>query len=216
MLRKGSVPGISAKFDKIVHIGHSFGSELSYGLTRDYPSASDGIILTGFSQNATFLPYFELGGNFISATESPLASQYVAGYFPAGDVSGVQTNFFAPGDFDPNVLQIAFQTGQPVAMGELLTTGGEAMGINKFAGPVYIITGERDLPFCGGDCTITGNPALSSIPQSSKQYFPDASAFEVFIVPGSGHGLNLEYSHDITYQNIEMFLAKNGRGTGVR
>ncbi|KAL8708782.1 MAG: hypothetical protein Q9225_007550, partial [Loekoesia sp. 1 TL-2023] len=56
MLRNGTLPTVPQAFDKVVHVGHSFGSALSYLLTVMYPAASDGLILTGFSQNGSYLP----------------------------------------------------------------------------------------------------------------------------------------------------------------
>ncbi|KAL8763629.1 MAG: hypothetical protein Q9184_000629 [Pyrenodesmia sp. 2 TL-2023] len=56
MLRNGTLPNVQQAFTKIVHVGHSFGSALSYFLAVNYPTASDGLILTGFSQNGSFLP----------------------------------------------------------------------------------------------------------------------------------------------------------------
>lgn len=56
MLRNGTFPSTSKKFQKVVHIGHSFGSAQSYLLSALHPEASDGIVLTGFSMNATWLP----------------------------------------------------------------------------------------------------------------------------------------------------------------
>ncbi|KAI4093540.1 MAG: hypothetical protein LQ344_002766 [Seirophora lacunosa] len=56
MLRNGTLPSVPHAFTKIVHVGHSFGSALSYLLAIMHPAASDGLILTGFSQNGTFLP----------------------------------------------------------------------------------------------------------------------------------------------------------------
>ena len=141
MIRNGNFPNVDAKFSKVVHVGHSFGSVLSYTLTRDYPAVSDGLVLTGFSANSTFVPYFALGGNFILANTVPALSAYPDGYLAAGDASGVQTNFFAPNDFDPAILNVAFETGQPVTVGELLTIG--AAGVNNFTGPVIVITGGK-------------------------------------------------------------------------
>jgi len=206
------VPGVSAKFNKVMHVGHSFGSELSYGLARDMPSLSSGLVLTGFSTNCTFLPNFEAGGNFVSVTTVPaLGSKYVARYLASSDQSAVQTDFFAPGMFDPAILTLAYQTSQPVSLAELLTTGGEAGGIaTHLTGPVLVITGGRDLPYCGGNCLATGNPSLPSIPAAVQQSFPNTSKFGAFVVPGAGHGLNLEYSKDTTYQHISQFLVGNG------
>ncbi|KAK3064732.1 hypothetical protein LTS18_004469 [Coniosporium uncinatum] len=209
-LRAGSIGGVP-QFSKVVHVGHSFGSEHTYAMTAMYPGSSDGIALTGFSQNGTFIPYFALGGNFIQANKVSSLSNYVNGYLAAGDPSAVQTNFFAPGAFDPAILTVATQTGQPVTIGELLTIGGETGTPNHFAGPVLIITGNRDLPYCGGNCA-AGPTGYPNIPSTSKNNFLNASAFEVVIVPGAGHGLNLEYSHPFTYGTINNFFVQQGNG----
>ncbi|KAI4204176.1 MAG: hypothetical protein LQ350_001367 [Teloschistes chrysophthalmus] len=55
MLRNGTLPNVPHAFSKIVHVGHSFGSALSYLLAVMHPTASDGLILTGFSQNGSYL-----------------------------------------------------------------------------------------------------------------------------------------------------------------
>lgn len=48
-VRCGDIEGVP-EFEKIVHVGHSFGSIQTYALTAKYPNISDGIALTGFSQ----------------------------------------------------------------------------------------------------------------------------------------------------------------------
>lgn len=112
MLRQGTISASEKAFKKVVHVGHSFGSEHTYALTAMYPNISDGIALTGFSQNGSFIPYFAFGGNFIQANKVAALAAYPNGYLAAGDVSAVQTNFFSPGMFDPNVLNIAYTTGE--------------------------------------------------------------------------------------------------------
>lgn len=140
-LRSGSINGISCTFENLVHVGHSFGSEITYALTTMYPSISDGIILTGFSNNGTFAAFFELGSNLIVANTISALAQYPTGYLAPNSVVGVQIDFFAPGDFDPNVLQVAYMTGQPVTPGELLTLAGTSGAPNSFSKPVLVITG---------------------------------------------------------------------------
>jgi pimeloyl-ACP methyl ester carboxylesterase len=210
MARAGSLPGITDTYSKYVHVGHSFGSEQSFALSRNDPSPTDGVVLTGYSRNGTFIPYFALGGNFVLAPT--ITDQYTNGYLAASDASAVQTNFFAPGMFDPNILTFATTTGQPVTLGELLTIGQTSYGTNAFSGPVLVITGNRDVPYCGGNCLATGDPSLSSIPAGVKQFIPNAQPFETFIVEGAGHGLNMEYSHDTTFQHIQQFLVTSGLG----
>lgn len=141
-VRENKIPDLADKhFDKIVHVGHSFGSILSYSLTAVDPSASDGIVLTGFSQNASFIAYFLLGGGFVKANSLPPLTAFPNGYLAPATESAVQTNFFAPGMFDPAILQQGFQNGQPVTVGELLTLGANSGSPNSFAGPALIITG---------------------------------------------------------------------------
>jgi pimeloyl-ACP methyl ester carboxylesterase len=213
-VRAGEVCNVPA-FQRILHAGHSFGSVQTYALTAMYPNVSDGIILQGFSQNGTFLPFFQLGGNFVQANLNEALAKYPDGYLAAGNPSAVQTNFFAPGVFDPELLPVAFMTGQPVTVGELLTIGGATAGVNNFAGPVLVITGERDVPFCGGDC-FKAPTGFASIPETSKANFPSASVFNVSIVATAGHGLNLEYTAPQTYATMLDFFARNGLAPSAR
>lgn len=211
MLRNGTIPGVNHAFNKVVHVGHSFGSEHTYALTAMYPNISDGIALTGFSQNGTFVPYFALGSDFVQANSNPALASYVDGYLAPAVPTGVQIDFFSPGMFDPRILAYAYATGQPVTVGELLTIGGETGSINHFAGPVLVITGGRDIPYCGGNCLAapTGYP---SIPAAAVTTLPNAKNFEAVIVPNAGHGLNLEYSHPFTYATINNYFLANGLG----
>lgn len=166
MIRGGKIQSVP-KFQKVIHIGHSFGSVQTYALTAQYPDISDGIGLTGFSQNGTFLPFFELGGDFVQANKNQRLASYPDGYLGAATPSAVQTNFLAPGEFDPAILPFGFSGAQPVTVGELLTIGGAAGSPNALKAPVLIITGQRDVPFCGGDC-LKAPTGYTSIPETSK------------------------------------------------
>ncbi|KAK2602131.1 hypothetical protein N8I77_008689 [Diaporthe amygdali] len=207
-LREGSIDGISCGFDKVVHVGHSFGSIQSYSLAVLHPGASDGLILTGFSQASQFVPYFALGANFVAANGLPPFLTYPDGYLASSDPSGVQTDFFSPGAFDPALLDLATASGKPVTVGELLTISAATAMKNPLKGPVLIITGGRDIPFCGGDCLLTGS-SLPNFLEMSKPMFPSASKFEAIVVGEAGHGLNLEYSHPFTYGKILDFVTQN-------
>lgn len=204
-------------------MGHSYGSILSYALVQDHPTGlSDGIVLTGFGQNSgNDSTYFTYGGNFVLARNASMSlSSYPAGYMASGDRTGVQTNFFAPDNFDPAVLQATYVTTQPVTVGELMTLGSGAVGNNTFGGPVLVITGGKMQlfsPIYSRSIPYEKNPSLSqvlttydrvpdrdipfcggncnstkpAIPYQSKQYFTNANSFDAVVVPNSGHGLNL-------------------------
>lgn len=139
-LRSGNLEGCG-QYQKIVHVGHSFGSSQTYALTAADPSISDGIILTGFSQNGSFASQFILGSNLIIANTISALSAFPTGYLAPNSVVGAQIDFFAPDSFDPNVLQTAYATGQPVTPGEILTLVGASAKPNGFSKPVLVITG---------------------------------------------------------------------------
>ncbi|KAF3062060.1 hypothetical protein GL218_04232 [Daldinia childiae] len=202
-LRRGSIRGVRARYERIVHVGHSYGSAQTYGLVAAHPDdgTSDAIALTGFSQGlSAYVANFLFGGNFVLA-----GAGYGPGYITCGDVSAVQSNFFGPDNFDPEILEAAYEANAPIAVGELLTIGGLTTMNNSFAGPVFVITGERDDAFCGGNCYVTE----PSIPEQTGKSFTNTSHFEAFVVPGAGHGLNLEYTAQATYAKILDFFDKS-------
>ncbi|KAK7221231.1 hypothetical protein V2G26_009234 [Clonostachys chloroleuca] len=196
-------------YKRVVHLGHSFGSAMTYGLVNQYPDISNGIVLTGFSQIPAYMGLFALGGNFVPVSSVPsLASQYAVGYVAAGSKSAVHTNFFGPDDFDPAVLDWLYEHGQANTPGEILTVGATGGVANIFHGPSLVITGERDVPFCGGNCYATSaiqNKAPNLI-AASEEFFPNASPFNATVIPKAGHGLNLGYSADLAFDTILEFL----------
>ena len=68
MLRTSALHDIPYSFSKIIHVGHSFGSSLIYNLASQYPTASDALILTGFSLSGSYV------GTVIAGFDSQIAS----------------------------------------------------------------------------------------------------------------------------------------------
>lgn len=142
MLREGKFPKVPHAFSKIIHVGHSFGSGQSYALTAMYPTISDGIVLTGFSTNGSFVPLFDLAANWEQAAlNAPKTlGDYPRGYLVASDEEAIEILFLLPGHFDAPLLPLAQATKQPVTTGELLTVGS-LPAVNPFKGPVLVFTG---------------------------------------------------------------------------
>ncbi|PMD34672.1 hypothetical protein L207DRAFT_588186 [Hyaloscypha variabilis F] len=246
MLRNGTFPGVNQTFNKVVHVGHSFGSAQTYALASMYPNLTDGIVLTGFSMNGSFVSSFAAGGNFqqanrnqplrfgnitgigaqnvlsmyaeplvsyispIDLTSLPAPQALPNGYLVTSDIEGNKLQFFKPHYYDPAILELAERTKQPVTEGELLTLASLPM-MNSFAGPVLLIAGDVDLPYCGGNCLATGGVA-ASIPATVRMNFPSVadSNFSAVIQPNTGHGLNLHYNATGGYDVINTFLNSKG------
>jgi hypothetical protein len=145
LVRNGGLPvaGVAHKYSKIVHVSHSFGSGLTFGLTAQGGNISDGIALTGFSKNTSFSPNFLQSSGFVAAKTLPAFSDYPDGYVVQGTPTGLQQAFFGPGQFDPDMSERAVQLSKPVTVGELLTKGGPAAGNSLFTNPVLVITGSK-------------------------------------------------------------------------
>lgn len=210
---------------------------MTYNFINANPDFSDAAILTGFSQNAHFLVDYALGGDFKPIKQIPsLAAKYPAGYLGTASSIGVHTQFFAPGDFNPKMLDYVYTHAQATTPGEVLTVGSGISATNTYRGKLLIITGgkcfyllgflafwdvssnnnftnivflEADVPFCGGNCfdTTTIQGAFPNLIAASQPFFPNASKFETTIVPGASHVLNLGYSHTPTYTSIFKFLS---------
>lgn len=276
-LRNNGIPQIGKSYDTVIHVGHSFGSVQSYWLSALYPNNTDGVILTGFSVAAQFLPYivagwnlhsarlnqplrlgnssnsglrklasrYKLDTNLVSGLQTYLKSagidltsqevwneiattevldlitgynetvyqyNYPPGYLASSDLTALQYAFLFPGNYDIGIALAGEQTKQPVTTGELLTIGSSPSS-SPFTGPVLVITGEHDVPFCGGNCygKLPGSTD-PNIPAGVKAAFPSASAFEAYIQPGTGHGLNFQYNATAGYKVIQDFLGRNGLG----
>lgn len=274
MLRNGTFPQVNHTFDKVVHVGHSFGSAQTYLLSAMYPNATDGVALTGFSMNATWLAqtlagwnlhianlnqplrfgnqtiqtnnrigayignslvniaqtvlrfigidltsfqiweelaYTEIGDiiNGWNATVAPIAQNLPNGYLTWSDFTSNIYAFLYPDHFDTGLGIFAEQTKQPVTLGEIFTLANGAPKTSPFTGPVLVITGENDNIYCGGNCTATGGTA-ASIPADVKANYPNASAFEAYIQPNTGHGINLHYNSTAAFTVIQDWFTNHG------
>lgn len=210
LLRQGKISNTSKPFAKVVHIGHSFGSALTYAFTQQHPTASNGIALTGFSTNGSFASLLAYGSNFIQANTLPHLKHYPNGYIAVSDASALHIGFLAPNQFDPAILTYAIQNlNTPITIGEMLTFGSAVSQANSFAGPTLVITGERDLPFCGGNCFVSPSAEFATIPDAVKAALPQSRNFTAVVVPDAGHGLNLEFGHGFTYRTVNEYLLEN-------
>ncbi|KAL1593615.1 hypothetical protein SLS59_009129 [Nothophoma quercina] len=274
-LRAGSISEISCSYNKVVHVGHSFGSVQSFWLSALYPNNTDGVVLTGYSTAGEFLPYiiagwnlhsarlnqpFRFGNasasgiqalaqqygvqgdivpgltailnkigvdvdtdevwNYVASTEvndlingynhTVFQYNYPSGYFSHSALTALQYAFLFPDMFDVGFAVEGEKTKQPVTAGEIMTIGN-APKMSPFTGPAFVITGQHDVPFCGGNCYgMAQNITAANIPAGVKTAFPAASAFEAYIQPNTGHGLNFHYNATAGYQVIQDFLGRNG------
>lgn len=161
------------------------------------------------SMNKDVLRKFHLSDLFqqpIPTTSKPL--NYPSGYVINRDVNALIYLFLFPKFFDLGIAYYGESGKQPVTPGELLTLGSLTM-TNNYKGPVLVFTGDHDLPYCGGDCVATGTSS-PSIPAAVSKNFPNASSFEAYIQPNTGHGLTFHYNATAGYKVMNDWIKSHG------
>ena len=197
-------------FDKIIHVGHSFGSILTLALLTTYGGLSDGAVSTGYILNDHFQDMRRTGWGFEYAAQNDatLFGDRSSGYIVSGTQSAIQTGFFSTrandatgvGGFEPALLDYGFSIRQPVATTEFLSpyqlNGGQLNGgvAQDFRGPVQFVVGEFDFLDCGGDCKGTFDPAMI------ESLYPKATDVDIYIQEGTGHGLTMHRKADLGYK----------------
>lgn len=207
MLRSGHFGG--AKFMHVVGTGHSFGSIITQAVTAQYATALDAAVLTGFSTNATALPTFISALNLAIATQNQpyRFGDLSNGYLVAATDISTQIGFFRAPGFDPAILALADATKGTVTIGELLTQMAATAVAANFTGPVAVVNGAEDLPFCFGNCSYPADKAA----MIKRMLYPAASNLSTtYLVPVMGHGVNLHYSATEAFEFIQDFVNSVG------
>lgn len=194
------------KFPKIVGVGHSYGSIQVQAVTHYAPALLDGAVLTGYSNSSASIAQFVLGANFRPAAEvfPGRMGNKPRVWLATGSDAADMTLFFWPPNFAPGAFHVARGSADAVTLGSLVSMAAVAGPAPNFTGPVYVLSGERDLPFCGNDCTTGGK--LEGV----KALYPMAKNFSTTIVPETGHGLVPHYTGPQSQRDTLQFIMDNG------
>ncbi|WVQ64968.1 uncharacterized protein L199_003138 [Kwoniella botswanensis] len=213
-LREGSLGDIGS-FDRIVGIGHSYGSALLTGVSALSPSTFDAIVLTGFSNNVTEGP---LGlFSFQSTIVSVAYPERFAGYPNDYVITPSQTNDQIEFSHYPNYTQEAldsftdtkgeFTLGQQYSVGFPFTLNRE-----NYTHPVLVVTGENDGVFCSANCYITSLDPPATQLDTTKVLFPSVNNFQTVVINDTAHGINFHRTAKEAYERIFEFVDDLGLG----
>lgn len=207
----------SIAFDKITTVGHSVGSIISYSLISSYANLSDAAILTGFVPSKKFSTIGVTINDFQYTLDADpqLFAGTSSGYVVTGTREANQVVFFSSranktldiGGFEPALLDCAWSLRQPRGVAELgsgVVALAGATTAPDYTGPVQLMTGEFDFAVCGGDCRKTFNPDM--VPKM----FPKAKGVDMYLQPGTGHGMPFHNNATIGFEKTFQWLEKNG------
>jgi pimeloyl-ACP methyl ester carboxylesterase len=208
LIRAGNVSHVPVP-KKVIHVGHSFGSELSAAISSVAPELTDGVVLTGYSALANFTNLFLANSALhIASQNQPKrfpASTYSNGYLTWPDKYSNQYSFFKYPYFDPAVLDFGEATKYPVTIGEFFTLAALPLAAPDFTGPVLYVAAEADLIYCASNCTGLFGPDSAAV-----ESFSGSSDVQTYIHPNSGHAINLHYNATAAYNVILDWANRHG------
>ncbi len=184
-LRGNGVAGF--RFDRVVLVGHSYGSTLARSLAIREPDAVDGLILTGECSKPDEAAFAEFESALCAADQDPrLADRGVdAGYYTTRPGTREEWFYHAP-TADPEVIAADERAKAADVYSEDFPLPTENAAIRV---PVLIVVGENDRLLCGEGGTDSAS-STGFLEQESRWYSPEAR-LEALIVPDTGHALNL-------------------------
>lgn len=71
---------------------------------------------------------------------------------------------------------------------------------------------RRGAPGGGDAYAAAADATTTSIPGAVGKAFPAARAFEAYVQPNTGHGVNLHYNSTAAYKATQEFLIRHGLG----
>jgi pimeloyl-ACP methyl ester carboxylesterase len=223
-LRAGQLAGET--FEKVVGVGHSFGSIQSVGIAAKYPEDFDAVVLTGFSTNTTAFPltFADFNSAIASQNQPDRFGNLSNGYLVFDNPIANQFAFFSYPNFDSSSkynserqiypdanLEAVFLSDdankQTFTYGEVFTITSAIAPSLLFKGPVDVVIGEFDFIFAQGNAYYPVNQAALVQPA----LFPNASkGSQSYVVPGVGHAINLHHAAEKIFDQVQKFVKDNG------
>jgi pimeloyl-ACP methyl ester carboxylesterase len=216
-LRDGDVewPGRDGSFDKIVLVGHSLGSIVSYLEASQFHDV-DGIVLTGATHRLRAGAAEFLLSQLEPANTQPRFRRLDSGYLTTR-VGSRDDLFYAPSTaFDPRVVQADELTKETVTLTEFTTAVLSLSLPLDVRAPTFLLMGQLDSIFCslapgdgGADCS----SASALVAQEGPLYGAHVPCIEASVTPNAAHDVNAFFTAESSYAAIIDFLdARIGAG----
>ncbi|KZV85194.1 alpha/beta-hydrolase [Exidia glandulosa HHB12029] len=204
LARAGRLPGEHSSFEKVVILGHSFGSITLNNIVATAPDLVDAAIFTGFAH--TFGPTDPITvAKFGPARDiDPRFADLPPAYLTTLNASTRAAAFYgAPDSYEPDALAWDEAHKDTTTTGEVLTfQGGAAAEAPSFTGDVFTINGDADGIFCT-------KPGCANLADEAK-FYPAARSAEFAVIPGAGHSVNFHIAAPAAYGAIQRWLNEHG------
>jgi len=188
-LRSGAVGGHA--FDKVITVGHSYGSAIS-GVEANTHNDVDGVILSGITHS--FAP---INPVLFSASIWPaqLDPKFASAGLPLGYITtlpGSRTNlFYYTPNADPAVIALDEILKDTLTLGQFNTVNEymQPGSTTAITAPVLVAMGQKDILFC--DNLLLSCATDTAVASRENQYFSTQTCLEGYALNNSGHNLNV-------------------------
>ncbi|KAK3688028.1 Alpha/Beta hydrolase protein [Podospora appendiculata] len=190
-------------FQRIIYVGHSYGTIVGIGHANKYPADLDAMVATGFTvflNSTAIVNYLQLTP---AALSSPRFAQLPYGYVTSLSKASRETSFYS-GAYDPRIPLADYARRDTLTAGEVGYTSFATPAFG-FARPVLLVAGEQDKITCN-------SPVLRCadiLTTTGAVLFPNAAAREVYAPQDTGHDLTLHYSAPETMRVVHDFLDRH-------
>ena len=197
-------------FNRVIFVGHSYGSILGNAQATNHPDDIAAFVLTGYG--VSIIPV---------AADLPQTLPLPAQIYDPGRFGSLQLGYLVtsskpgrraylwgrPGSYDEAVFEKDFDDDDVVGLGELASIAGGLKEAPDSTAPVFIVTGDADDVFC---LLATCGDGASSPQAQACSLFPKSEKCDYFIPEGTGHMVSLHYSAQESFARYHAFLAENG------
>lgn len=186
---------LDVKPNKLVLVGHSYGSALTSSVLKTYPELADAAVLTGFAFpkvpdpaviSAAWVPSVfavRLLSTLPPVSKPQFSDKFEKNWVSFVDIFSYVQAFLGDRDYTSPAAEYSFRIAQPISAAEFLYRFKKSSGAKPFKGRILLAAGGADILFCDGDCQNTIDIG------SQQEEFPDAK-FDYFVQKGAGHGQN--------------------------
>lgn len=208
---------LGQSFSEIMYVGHSYGSLVGNLLSQEHPTDIDRLILTGFSKQTLF----SISGKAFRTALLPASfqdtdrfGQLSLSYFSSNSRPGRQHLCFAgASSYSPEIMDRDFEQRGTVTLGEMVTGISAPYPAPAYRGKVFVLTGDEDTIFCSSllgfgkaDC----GTSESGLVYDTRELYPSAASYDVFVPANTGHCLNLHYTARESFKVVHDWLNSGG------
>ena len=208
-LRVGKIGGRS--FSTVIGIGHSLGAGvLQYlsGTVTDPAGVPDFLVFSGWLHQGNPAALASLGAALYPASSDPglVSSGYPTGYLTTQPNSRGSNFYHTPGA-DPAMIALDEATKQTGTLEERQTLAAVRASTvtSTITVPVLLSVGHYDTLQCNEAIGLTcaTGPAVRT---REASYYGPRACLAAFVVPDTGHSVNLHYKGQDTYNYVNNWL----------